>query len=141
MSDLPAVGSRWIHRESLCECEVLSANPREVCSVCLSCGATQEHQDTVEFHRDFIPDGPVTLEALERIGWERIASGEEAGFCRLKLWADVHLCCDGGHTFAIRTKAHDEQGRRTSMFKQLRPPESMVEILRAMRVFGKEPQP
>ena len=68
MPDLPKPGSEWIRRSKLDEWTVWNSGPDGVYLRNIDGGSIGVRAEN--FHRDFIENGPVTLERLEACGWK-----------------------------------------------------------------------
>lgn len=135
MSQLPEIGSKHIHRETLTPVEYLWNGPMRDddesswyhAYAIQMCGMRLPIRPE-DFHRDFIPDGPVTLERLEAIGWKRYAAGAVYQVC-----PPIQACLEWNiyaNPFVLTTR---------DLVIPLRPPESLADVLHAMRVFGAGP--
>lgn len=107
MPDLPAPGSEWIRRSKLDEWTVWNSGPDGVYLRNIDGGSIGVRAEN--FHRDFIEQGPVTLERLEACGWER--DGNDRAFlaifpdedCEGLFWsADGLELCAGRHELRLQ---------------------------------------
>lgn len=134
MTDLPEVGTEWVHRETLIVVTVLAADDDDgfvsYRVTGLSCTGVCE---TALWHEEHIQNEPVSLEVLERLGCE--VRGNHA---------DME-CGLSGHLMIRRLEISGEGGVRlrvqsplTLTFTPLVPLETTANVLRLMRVFGLE---
>lgn len=146
MSELPKAGEEWFHRESLTVARVLHVRPETenikvvVVASCVG-GCCQRFDDSVDdFLRDYARNEPVTLELLERMGWEACEGQavrmnfaiDSHGFDKLEIEPDreswslsVSLTTDGG-------------GCNVEADRQLAPVRTLRDLLNVLRVFGVE---
>lgn len=125
MSQLPEVGSTWIHRESLTVVQVLNVVSREVVSV--GHGPTKLFANIGiegELYRDFIPDGTVTLDILGGLLWG-IGPKSATWDISPNLW--------------LRWRISGELMIQSDDWEKPIPCGSIRDILLAMQVFGASP--
>lgn len=132
MTDLPAIGTEWVHRETLTVVTVLAADDADGFVSCRVNGlASTGVCETALWHEEHVQNEPVSLEVLGRLGWT--------------IHGRARLFLKGGHDDGLGNYLEWNESFGVNYFaddpwyiRSLAPLKTTADLLRLMRVFGLE---